>query len=80
MLARFAGQGFGAFKPALAEVVVAAMTPVGESMRRYLSDPAEIDRVLSDGAERATAVAEPILAEVKAKVGFWGAAAKMSQT
>ncbi len=80
VLARFAGQGFGAFKPALAEVVVAAMTPVGEAMRRYLSDPAEIDRVLADGAERAAAAAEPILAEVKVKVGFWRAAAKMSQT
>ncbi len=80
VLTRFAGQGFGAFKPALAEVVVAAMTPVGEAMRRYLSDPAEIDRVLTAGAERAAAVAEPVLTEVKAKVGFWGAAAKMSQT
>ena len=80
VLARFAGQGFGVFKPALAEVVVAAMTPVGETMRRYLSDPAEIDRVLAAGAERASAVAEPVLAEVKAIVGFWGAAAKMSQT
>ena len=80
VLARFAGQGFGVFKPALAEVVVAAMTPVGEAMRRYLSDPAEIDRVLAAGAERASAVAEPVLAEVKAIVGFWGAAAKMSQT
>jgi tryptophanyl-tRNA synthetase len=72
-LARFAGTGFGALKPALAEVVVAAMAPVGEAMRRYLADPAEIDRVLASGAERARAVAEPVLAEVKAIVGFWGA-------
>ncbi len=71
VLARFAGQGFGAFKPALAEVTVAAMTPVGEAMRRYLADPAEIDRVLAAGAERAIAAAEPTLAEVKRIVGFW---------
>jgi tryptophanyl-tRNA synthetase len=72
VLARYAGQGFGVFKPALAEVVVQAMGPVGEAMRRYLSDPAEIDRVLAQGAERANAVAEPTLAEVKRIVGFWG--------
>ena len=73
VLARFAGQGFGAFKPALAEVTVAAMTPVGEAMRRYLADPAEIDRILADGAERANAAAEPTLAQVRRIVGFWGA-------
>ena len=78
VLARYAGQGFGVFKPALAEVVVAAMTPVGESMRRYLADPGEIDRILAKGAERAREVSEPVLAEVRAIVGFWGA--KMSQT
>ena len=71
VLARFAGQGFGAFKPALAEVVVAAMIPVGDAMRRFLNDPAEIDRILAIGAERAITTAEPILAEVKRKVGFW---------
>jgi tryptophanyl-tRNA synthetase len=71
VLARFAGQGFGAFKPALAEVVVAAVTPVGQAMARYLADPAEIDRILAAGAERAAAVAEPTLAETKRLVGFW---------
>ena len=78
VLARYAGQGFGVFKPALAEVVVAAMTPVGEAMRRYLAEPAEIDRILADGAERACAAAEPVLAEVRAIVGFWRP--KVSQT
>ena len=73
VLGRFAGQGFGVFKPALAEVVVAAMAPVGEAMRRFLADPAEIDRILTKGAERAREVSEPVLAQVKAKVGFWGA-------
>ena len=80
VLARFAGQGFGAFKPALADVVTAAMTPVGEAMRRYLADPAEIDRVLAEGALRARAVAEPVLDEVKQKVGFWSPPHKVSQT
>ena len=71
VLAEFAGQGFGAFKPTLAEVAVAAMAPVTAEMRRLMADPAEIDRVLKDGAERASAVADPVVDEVKKIVGFW---------
>ncbi len=74
VLARFAGQGFGAFKPALAEVVVEALRPVGDRMRRLLADPAEIDRVLASGAEKARAVAEPVVIEAKRIVGFWSGA------
>ena len=71
VLKEFGGQGFGAFKPALVEVTVAALRPVGETMRRLMDDPAEIDRVLHAGAERARAVADPIVAETKKLVGFW---------
>ncbi|MBV9997073.1 MAG: tryptophan--tRNA ligase [Caulobacteraceae bacterium] len=71
VLAEFAGQGFGRFKPALAELLTARLAPVTAEMRRLLADPAQIDRVLADGAERARAVAEPILAETKRIVGFW---------
>lgn len=71
VLARFGGQGFGAFKPALAEVVVEALRPVSKAMRRFLADPAEIDRILKDGAERARATADPVVAETKRLVGFW---------
>ena len=73
VLADYAGQGFGAFKPALADAAVAALAPVTDAMRRLMADPAEIDRVLKDGAERARAVADPIVAETKALVGFWTA-------
>ena len=73
VLSEFAGQGFGAFKPKLAEVAVAAMAPVTAEMRRLMADPAEIDRVLADGAERAAAVADPVVDEVKRIVGFWRA-------
>jgi tryptophanyl-tRNA synthetase len=73
VLARFAGQGFGAFKPALADLAVSALSPVSEAMRRYMADPAEIDRILAAGAARAREVAAPTVAEVRAKVGFWGA-------
>ncbi|MEO6339419.1 MAG: tryptophan--tRNA ligase, partial [Caulobacteraceae bacterium] len=71
VLQRFAGQGFSTFKPALVEVAVAVLSPVGERMGRLMKDPAEIDRVLASGAERANAVAEVTLAETRALVGFW---------
>jgi tryptophanyl-tRNA synthetase len=71
VLARFAGQGFGAFKPALAEVAVEKLGPVTAEMRRLMADTAEVDRVLTDGAERAREVATPILAETRDMVGFW---------
>ncbi len=73
VLAQFAGKGFGTFKPALAEVAVATLAPIGVRMRALMDDPVEIDRVLKQGAERANAIAEPILKEVKAKVGYWSA-------
>jgi tryptophanyl-tRNA synthetase len=73
VLAEFAGKGFGVFKPALAELAVSRLAPVGERMRALMADPAEIDRILSDGADRARAIADPIMAEVRSAVGFWGA-------
>ncbi len=71
VLAEFAGKGFGAFKPALVDVAVASMAPIGDRMRRLLADPAEIDRVLADAAEEASAVAEVTLNEVRQLVGLW---------
>jgi tryptophanyl-tRNA synthetase len=71
VLARFGGQGFAAFKPALADLAVEVMGPVADRFRRYLAEPAEIDRILADGVELASAVAEPIVEEVKRVVGFW---------
>jgi len=71
VLERFGGQGFGAFKPALADLAVSALAPVTAEMRRLMNDPVEIDRVLKDGAERAAAIADPVVDEVKKIVGFW---------
>ncbi|MEL6208782.1 MAG: tryptophan--tRNA ligase, partial [Pseudomonadota bacterium] len=64
VLSEHAGQGFGAFKPALAEVAVAHLAPIAAEVRRLNADPAEIDRLLADGASRAAAIADPILAQV----------------
>ena len=69
--AEFAGQGFGAFKPKLADLAVSSLAPVTAEMRRLMADPAEIDRVLAAGADRARAVANPVVDEVKKIVGFW---------
>ncbi|MBO6504607.1 MAG: tryptophan--tRNA ligase [Kordiimonadaceae bacterium] len=68
--AEFEGKGFGDFKKALTEVVVTRLAPITEEMARLQNDPAYIDSVLADGAERASVMAEPILAEVKKAVGF----------
>jgi len=70
VVAQHAGQGFGAFKPALADLAVAKLSPIAEEMARLEQDPAEIDRILGDGADRAAALAEPILAETYDIVGF----------
>jgi tryptophanyl-tRNA synthetase len=70
VLAAFGGQGFGVFKPKLAELAVSHLTPITAEMARLMADPAEIDRVLGDGANRAAAIAEPILAETYDRVGF----------
>lgn len=69
-LAEVAGQQFGQFKPALADIAVAHLSPITEEMNRLMSDPAEIDRVLGDGANRAAEIAEPILQKTYDIVGM----------
>ncbi|MGF1445187.1 MAG: tryptophan--tRNA ligase [Pikeienuella sp.] len=70
VLGEFAGKGFGDFKPALAEVAVEVLAPISAEIARLMAEPAEIDRVLSEGADRAQAIAGPILAETERLVGF----------
>ncbi|MEL7454230.1 MAG: tryptophan--tRNA ligase, partial [Pseudomonadota bacterium] len=72
VLDNFAGAGFGTFKPALAELAVAHLSPITERMRTYLADPTEIDQVLQDGGAKARAIATPILEEVRQIIGFLG--------
>ncbi|MBS0243637.1 MAG: tryptophan--tRNA ligase, partial [Proteobacteria bacterium] len=69
-LQQFGGGQFSTFKKALAEVAVEKLSPITAEMSRLYADPAEIDRFLKDGAERARAIARPIMAEVKDIVGF----------
>jgi tryptophanyl-tRNA synthetase len=72
VLAEVSGQGFGAFKPKLADLAVEVLGPIGERMRRLMDDPAEIDRILFDGARRASEIADQTVAETRRIVGFWG--------
>ncbi len=70
VLRQFAGQGFGAFKPALADAVVGLVAPIRQRLDELRRDPAELDRILADGAARATVLGAPILARAKAAVGL----------
>ena len=71
VLGQFGGQGFGVFKPALAELAVEKLGPVADRMRQLTDNPSEVDRVLADGADRAGAIAEGVLKDVRQTVGFW---------
>ena len=69
-LARFAGQNFSTFKEALSEVAVEVLGRIGDEMRRLMADPGHIDTVLRHGAERALAIAQPVLREVQDITGL----------
>ncbi|WP_442678917.1 tryptophan--tRNA ligase [Sphingomonas sp. ASY06-1R] len=70
VLARFAGQGFGAFKPALAELTVEKLRPIGSRFAQLQQDPAELDRLLKLGAEKANLIAAPTLSGAYAALGL----------
>jgi tryptophanyl-tRNA synthetase len=70
VLARFAGQGFGSFKPALADSIVGLLSPLRARLEKFRADPAELDRILLAGAERASGMAAPTLAAAYRAVGL----------
>jgi tryptophanyl-tRNA synthetase len=70
VLGQFAGQGFGTFKPALAEVLVGLIGPIRQRLDDLRGNPAELDRILADGAARASELGAPILARAKTAVGL----------
>ena len=70
VLAEHGGKGFGPFKQALADLVVEKLSPIAAETRRLLADPAGVDAILRDGAQRAAAIADPIVAEAERLVGF----------
>ncbi len=70
VLAEHGGKPFSAFKPVLAEAIIAEIGPIRDRMAEILDGPAEIDRILAEGAERAEAIAGPIVDQVHDIVGF----------
>ncbi len=68
----FTGRGYGDLKVEVAEVLTEFVVPFQAAVQIYLDDPAELDRILADGAERARAVAAPTLRTVYERVGFLG--------
>ncbi len=66
----FAGQGYGAFKPAVGEAVIETLRPIREESERMLADKAYLQQIYTDGAKRATAVARRTLRKVYKRVGF----------
>lgn len=70
VLSEFAGKGFGAFKPALADLAVAKLGPIRDEMVRLLDDRAAIDAILTTGAEKARNLAAPVLASAQQAMGL----------
>jgi len=70
VVTEFAGKGFGDFKSALTDVAVSTLGPIGDEMQRLMAAPDEVDAILKSGAEKANAIAEPILQEAQDIVGF----------
>ncbi len=70
ILSRFEGQGFGAFKPVLADALIALIAPIRARYGELTGDPATLDRLLDQGAATARALAEPTLQDAKRALGL----------
>ncbi len=71
VLSDFSGQQFSGFKKTLTDIAVAKLAPITARMREMQTDHAAIDKILRHGAERASALAEKHMREVKDIVGLW---------
>ena len=72
VLRQHGGTGFGSFKQALTDLLVEKLSPIASETRRLLDDPNALLTILRSGAERAAAIADPIVAEAERLVGFVG--------
>ncbi|GAB3851364.1 hypothetical protein GCM10029963_39060 [Micromonospora andamanensis] len=71
LVAAYDGKGYGDLKKDLAEVVREFVSPIQQRTRSYLDDPAQLDKLLATGAEKARAVAAPTLRTAYERVGFF---------
>jgi tryptophanyl-tRNA synthetase len=69
----FEGAGYGDFKKAVAEAVVELLAPIQARYAELRPDEAELERVLGIGAEKARAIAAPVLADVRGRMGYGSA-------
>jgi len=79
LVVAYDGRGYGDLKKDLAEVVVEFVRPIQERTRAYLDDPAQLDKLLAIGAEKARAVSSATLRRVYDRVGFLPAAARPAE-
>ncbi len=75
-VAQFAGAQFSALKTALTDLAVEKLSPITAEMQKLMTAPDHVDAILADGAQRARAIAAPIMADVRNKVGFLSAPRK----
>lgn len=71
-VARFEGQGYGAFKTAVAEAIIAELTPLQERYRQLMAEPAYLREVYTRSAAEARTIASKTLARVHERIGFVG--------
>ena len=72
VLPQFAGRQFSDLKQQLADLAVEKLSPIAAEMKKLMNDPGHSDRVLKDGSDRARAVAEPVMRDVRRIMGFIG--------
>ena len=70
VLGEFAGAQFSVFKPALADIAIAKLSPITDEINRLMGDVAYLDKVLESGAERAAAIADPIARRTREIMGL----------
>ena len=70
VVADYADAPFTTEKTRLTDLAVEKLGPIAEEMKRLMADPAEIDRILAKGADRARAIADPVVAEVRETIGL----------
>ena len=70
VVSQFEGKQFSDFKKELVELAVSVLGPINAEMKRLMTDTSHIDAILRSGAERADAIAAPIIRDVYDIVGF----------
>ena len=67
----FAGKGYGDFKNAVADVVIASLEPLQAEFKRVSSDRAYLEQCMKEGAEKANYVSSKTLNKAMKKIGFY---------